>query len=100
MVQAKEETEEAVKKGNHEFNAMLHERMTAEEKLTKQLEALKLSLAGKEQAVAEAARGRDADAAAAAAAAERREAAWEAERRALQGEHAQVHPPSQTHTSS
>ena len=85
--QAKQETDEAVKKGN---NAMLHERMTKEEGLVAKARSLEVALAAQERAAADAARGRDADAAAAAAAAERREAAWAAERRALQATHEQV----------
>ena len=91
-VQAKQETEKAIQAGNHSFNAMLHERMGAEEKLSAQVEQLKLDITGKEQ---EAAALRSAQQQAqkdGAAALQRGEAAWAEQRSVLERQHEQVWP--------
>jgi hypothetical protein len=85
-LQAKEETEEAIQAGNHRFNAMLHERMGAEERLAAQIEQLKLEVAGRERDAAalreERARAEDEGRVALA----RGERAGEEQRRALQAQ--------------
>lgn len=47
MLQAQEETEEAIQTGNHRYNSMLHESMNTQDDLAKQIAALKLDVSGK-----------------------------------------------------
>lgn len=47
VFQAQQETQEAIQSGNHRYNAMLHENMNKQDDLSKQVDALKLEVAGK-----------------------------------------------------
>lgn len=69
---------------------MLHERMTAEERLNEHIGKLKLEIAGKERDCATLSRDKEAAAAEGDAALSRWEAAWQDERRALQCQMDQV----------
>lgn len=46
-MQAREETEEAIQSGNHRYNSMLHDSMNKQDNLNRQIDALKLKIAGK-----------------------------------------------------
>lgn len=50
-MQAKEETEEAIKEGNHRYNSMLNDRMNKVDQLMRSMESLKLELASKDASV-------------------------------------------------
>jgi hypothetical protein len=89
-VQAKEETEEAIQAGNHRYNAMLHERMTTEDRLNEHIGKLKLEIAGKERERTTLSRDMEAAAAEGAASLSRQVAAWQDERHALQCQMDQV----------
>ena len=91
-MQAKHETEEAIQAGNHSFNAMLHERMGAEERLSAQVEQLKLDIAGKEQEFAALRSAQQQAQKEGTAALQRDEAAWAEQRSVLEQQHEQVWP--------
>lgn len=90
VVQAREETEEAIQSHNHRYNAMLNEHIGKEERLADQIEQLKLSVADATRSLSEAQRQHSAAAGEAAATLARSRAAWDEERRAVQRTHDQV----------
>jgi hypothetical protein len=89
-LQAKLETEEAIQSGNHRYNSMLNERMNREDTFIKQVECLKLEVAGKARQLrdceTELARVKEDTSAAQI----RKEGLWEDERRVAKAQHAQV----------
>ena len=99
-MQARNETEEAIQAGNHRFNAMLHERMSAEERLNAQIGSLKLEVAAKEQNAAALREARDASVADGQRALQRAEAAWEEQERALRAQHDQAQSSWQSKAAS
>lgn len=89
-LQAKEETEEAIKEGNHRYSAMLNERMNKEDQLRRSIESLKLEVASKESSVKSLQDDVAKQAAEAAGTQARQQKAWDEERRAAAVQQEQV----------
>lgn len=95
VLQAQEETEEAIKEGNHRYNSMLNDRMNKEDQLRRSIESLKLEVATKDskaKSLQDDIAKTEADAAAAQA---RQHKSWEVERRAAAAQQEQVGARSQ-----
>lgn len=95
-MQAQEETEEAIKEGNHRYNSMLNERMNKEDNLRRSIESIKLEMASKDSVINALQHDLDKQGEEAGIAHARQHKAWEEERRAAAVRHEQVSPMATT----